>query len=65
MGYSARQLKDLETTINRADCDLVISATPATLEGLIKVNKAIVNVTYELKTRDKRLDSVIDRFAGA
>lgn len=65
IGYSAKQLKDLETTINRADCDLVISATPATLEGLIKVNKPIVNVTYELKMGDSRLDSVIDRFAGA
>ncbi len=64
MGYGARQLKDLETTINRADCDLVISATPATLEELIKIKKPIVNVTYELKMLDKKLDLMIDKFAG-
>ena len=28
MGYSKQQIKDLETTINQCDCDLVVFATP-------------------------------------
>lgn len=49
MGYGAKQLKDLEETINRADCDVVIIATPVDLRRLVKLNKPAVRVTYELQ----------------
>ena len=49
MGYSAKQIKDLEATINRADCDIVISATPTNLRHLINANKPIVQVSYEIQ----------------
>ena len=49
MGYGAKQLKDLEDTINRADCDVVIIATPVDLRRLVKFNKPAVRVTYELQ----------------
>ena len=32
MGYSKAQIKDLETTINRAKCDIILSATPTDLQ---------------------------------
>jgi predicted GTPase len=50
MGYGDRQLKDLEETINRADCDVVIIATPVDLRRLVKLNKPAVRVEYELQT---------------
>jgi predicted GTPase len=53
MGYSAEQLKELETTINAADCDVVLSGTPIDLTRIIKVNKPIVRVSYELKEKSK------------
>lgn len=51
MGYSAEQKKDLETTINNTPADIVLSGTPIDLSRLIKCNKPIVRVGYELKCR--------------
>ncbi len=48
MGYGEDQLKDLETTINRVDCDAVIIGTPIDLRREIKINKPSVRVKYEL-----------------
>ena len=33
MGYGARQIQELEKTINAVDCDLVLVATPIDLTG--------------------------------
>jgi predicted GTPase len=48
MGYSGQQVKDLEKTIDRADCDYVIIATPVDLAKVIRIKKPHVRVTYEL-----------------
>ncbi|MBI2507638.1 GTPase [Candidatus Woesearchaeota archaeon] len=48
MGYSHKQMKDLRDTINRAKCDVVIDGSPFDLSKLLKINKPIVNVDYEL-----------------
>jgi predicted GTPase len=48
MGYGREQVKDLEETINRADCDVVVSGTPVDLRRVIDVNKPVVRVRYEL-----------------
>ncbi len=49
MGYGKQQVKDLETTINKTRCDLVIIATPINLGKLIKINKPSVRVFYDLQ----------------
>ena len=49
MGYGDAMVKDLEKTINNADVDLVISATPIDLTRIIKVNKPMQRVRYELQ----------------
>lgn len=49
MGYGDAMVKDLEKTINKADVDLVISATPIDLTRIIKVNKPMQRVRYELQ----------------
>ncbi len=48
MGYGKKQLKDLETTINRVDCDAVIIGTPIDLRREITIKKPSVRVRYEL-----------------
>jgi len=48
MGYGGKQVKDLETTINKVDCDTVIIGTPIDLRRIIKINKPSVRVKYEL-----------------
>lgn len=50
MGYGKKQMKDLEETINRAECDVVVIATPIDLRKLVKLNKPAVRVGYELQT---------------
>ncbi|MHB8807146.1 MAG: cyclic 2,3-diphosphoglycerate synthase [Anaerolineaceae bacterium] len=49
MGYGNEMVKDLEKTINASDVDMVISATPIDLTRIIKVNKPMQRVRYELQ----------------
>ena len=49
MGYGEQQMRDLEKTIDNADVDLVLSGTPIDLTRVIKVNKPIQRVRYELQ----------------
>lgn len=48
MGYGEKQIKDLEETINRTDCDSVIIGTPIDLGRILKINKPNTRVMYEL-----------------
>ena len=64
MGYSPKQIKDLEATINNADCDVVVSATPTNLRNIININKPIVQVSYELKPKTDELDQIVKNFAS-
>ncbi len=49
MGYSKQQIQDLEITLNKADCDLVLFATPIDLPKLVSINKPTLRVRYEYK----------------
>lgn len=49
MGYGQKQIKDLEETINRADCDVVVIGTPIDLRRVININKPATRVKYYLK----------------
>ncbi len=62
MGYSSKQIRDLEATINAADCDVVISATPTNLRHIINVNKPIVQVSYELSPKSADFDNIIKNY---
>jgi predicted GTPase len=53
MGYSATQRHELEQTIRRTPCDLVIIATPIDLAGVIKIDKPNLRVTYEVEELTK------------
>jgi predicted GTPase len=49
MGYGDGQMKDLETTINNSDADLVIIGTPIDLRKVIDIKKPALRVYYELQ----------------
>ncbi|MFN4111821.1 MAG: GTPase, partial [Ignavibacteria bacterium] len=53
MGYGQKQIKDLEETINRTDCDVVVIGTPIDLRRIIKINKPATRVKYFLKELSK------------
>ncbi len=63
MGYGQEQIAELEETINQADCDLVVSATPIDLNRVIKSDKKILRVIYELEEiGSPNLKEVLARF---
>ncbi len=47
MGYFPAQLKALEATINNAEADVVVAATPSDLNSLMKLNKPVIHARYE------------------
>ncbi len=49
MGYGGEQIKDLETTIAKTDCDVVIIGTPIDLRRIIDIKQPSVRVTYSLQ----------------
>ena len=49
MGYGDEQMKDLEETINRVDCDSVVIGTPIDLGRILKINKPSTRVKYDLQ----------------
>ncbi|MCX6168046.1 MAG: cyclic 2,3-diphosphoglycerate synthase [Ignavibacteriales bacterium] len=53
MGYGDDQIKDLEETINRTNCDSVVIGTPIDLGRILKINKPSTRVMYELQETGK------------
>jgi predicted GTPase len=49
MGYSAMQRHELEETIRRTPCDLVVIATPIDLTRVIHVDQPNLRVSYEVE----------------
>lgn len=63
MGYSKRQISELQRVINSVKCDSVIVATPIDLRRILKVNKPTVRVKYELQEIGKPdLREVLSKF---
>ena len=62
-GYFPEQLKDLEATIQRTPCDLVLVATPIDLTRLITISQPVLRVTYRVEDwGEPRLEQVIEDF---
>ncbi|KAA0000076.1 MAG: GTPase [Thermoplasmata archaeon] len=63
MGYGEKQIKELEETINSADCDAVVAATPIDLTRVINVDKPIVRVRYKVGEKGERaLKEILEDF---
>lgn len=65
MGYSDKQIQDLETTINKVPCDVVIVGTPIDLKRVVKIKKPALRVTYELEEiGEPNLRTVLNEFTA-
>jgi len=52
-GYSQDQIEDLERTINKVDCELVLFATPIDLPKIVSINKPFLRVYYEYRDHNR------------
>jgi len=59
MGYGNAQIRDLETTVNAVECDLVLVATPIDLTRLIKINKPQMKIGYSLASAGGELAGAV------
>jgi len=63
MGYGEAQVKELAETIDRIDCDLIVSGTPIDLNRLIKTRQPLLPVGYELEEiGSPNLEDVLKKF---
>ncbi|MCK4319609.1 GTPase [Candidatus Micrarchaeota archaeon] len=62
LGYSRKQLKELEKTIENAKPEVVVSGTPMDLRNVIKVNVPIVHVSYKIKERKGSMKRLVKEF---
>jgi predicted GTPase len=49
MGYGEKQVRELAATIERIDCDLIVSGTPIDLNRLFTPQQTMLRVGYELE----------------
>ncbi|MGC9307146.1 MAG: cyclic 2,3-diphosphoglycerate synthase [Thermoplasmatota archaeon] len=65
LGYGEEQVAELEETISRVDCDVVVSATPIDITRLVNVDKPIVRVRYGVdEAGAEKLRQVLDSFTA-
>jgi predicted GTPase len=65
VGYSASQLAALQTTLQRAEADVVVAATPVDLASLIRISAPIVRARYDFEDiDDPGLAALVDRWAA-
>jgi predicted GTPase len=63
VGYHAAQLAALRETINRADVDVIVSATPCNLAALIEINRPVVRARYEFsEAGEPALSGLVEHF---
>jgi predicted GTPase len=49
MGYGEAQIRELEATIARTPCDVVVVGTPIDLSRLVTIDRPVVRARYELQ----------------
>ena len=63
MGYSKAQIDELQQTINKVPCDVVVIATPIDLTKIVQTEKPSVRVRYELQVIGKPdLADLLEKF---
>lgn len=63
VGYFPEQLRDLEATIQAVPADAIIVATPFDISRVLRVERPVVRVSYELaETGEPTLTSLVDNF---
>jgi predicted GTPase len=66
VGYDAAQLAALKATIDAAEIDVVVSATPVDLARLLRLDRPVVRARYEFAdVAAEGLAAIVDRFAAS
>lgn len=61
IGYSKEQIKDIEETANKVKCDSIVAGTTADVTRIMKLNKPVVRVHFELKEQQPILEQEIKK----
>ncbi len=64
MGYGDAQVRDLESTINAVECDLVLVATPIDLTRILKIDQPYQRIGYRLVEEGKELVNAVRSVSG-
>ena len=65
MGYTDSQIEDLENTLKNVKCDIILNGSPIDLSKLVKVDKPIIKVTYDIEAiGTPTIESVLDEFVS-
>jgi predicted GTPase len=59
MGYGTQQVKDLEATLAKVDCDLVLIGTPIDLARIVKIKQPAQRVTYDLAEKERTFEESV------
>ncbi|RLI11526.1 GTPase [Candidatus Bathyarchaeota archaeon] len=63
IGYRPEQVKALEATINAVPCDTVILGTLCDLTRMVRINKPVVRVEYDIRELTRpTIKEVVERF---
>lgn len=63
LGYTEKQLKELENLLNTVEADIVLLATPAKIEKILRLTKPVVRVSWELKiVEGPTIKDIVDEF---
>ncbi len=64
MGYNDEQIRDMETTLNNIDADIIIDGSPIDLAKLVKVNKPIYRTYYDIEKYGDSvtIEDMLDKF---
>jgi predicted GTPase len=63
MGYGAKQVRELEQTIEKTPCDSVVLGTPIDLRRIMKVDKPATRVRYEMRSiTNPSLEELLRKF---
>ena len=64
MGYGEDQVKDLEDTIKRVPCDVIVTGTPIDISRVLTADKPIIRARYDLQPIGKPdLKPIVEKFA--
>jgi predicted GTPase len=65
MGYSSKEIAELEATINGSSADIVIAGTPSDLAHLLRLEKPVLRARYEFtEVGEPRPSALIEDFLG-
>jgi predicted GTPase len=65
MGYSEKQIEELEESINNVDCDVVLVGTPFDLGRLLDVDKPTVRARYDVEEKNLSFREVLKEHGDA